>query len=85
MFFVSLGIQWLFLLLGEYFLDFFEAIRLEGIGILLEIATELEVVLRLLEFFIDVLFDNAPFLGKRLDLLVEVTKIVLHLLAILVC
>ena len=60
-FFVSLGIQWLFLLLGESLLDFLGVDRFEGIDTLLEIFTELKAVSGLYERLDDVLFDDAPF------------------------
>ena len=60
-FFVGLGVQWLFLLLGECLLDVLEGDQLEGIDTLLDIYAELKAVSVLFERLKDVLFDDAPF------------------------
>ena len=60
-FFVSLGVQWLFLILRECFHDVFGVVRLEQIDTLLEIYKELKAVSGLFERLDDVLFDVAQF------------------------
>ena len=60
-FFVGLGVQRLFILLGELLLDVLEGDQLEGIDTLLEISAELKGVSGLSERLEDVLFYDAPF------------------------
>ena len=60
-FFVGLGVQWLFILLGEFLLDVLEGDQLEGIDTLLEISAELKAVSGLFERLEDALFDETPF------------------------
>ena len=60
-FFVGLGVQRLFILLGELLLDVLEGDQLEGIDTLLEISAELKGVSGFFERLADVLFYDAPF------------------------
>ena len=60
-FFVGLGVQRLFILLGELLLDVLEGDQLEGIDTLLEISAELKGVSGFFERLRDVLFYDAPF------------------------
>ena len=60
-FFVGLGVQRLFILLGELLLDVLEGDQLEGIDTLLEISAELKGVSGFFERLGDVLFYDAPF------------------------
>ena len=60
-FFVSLGVQWQFLLLKGRLLDVLGVVRLKGIDTFLEISTELKAVSSLSERLDDVLFDDAQF------------------------
>ena len=60
-FFVGLGVQWLFILLGELLLDVLEGDQLEGIDTLLEISAELKAVFGLSERLEDAFFDETLF------------------------
>lgn len=60
-FFVGLGVQRLFILLGELLLDVLEGDQLEGIDTLLEISAELKGVSGFFERLGDVLLYDAPF------------------------